>query len=249
MRLQDKVAIVTGAASGNGRGIAIRLAEEGARVVVVDVSVPGAQETAAMIEINGGQSLIVKADVSRREQLEAMLAATLDRFGQVDILVNNAGVESMKPFLELPEAEWDRVMAVNLKGPFLCSQVVGRVMAQAGGGKIVNIASICSDVALTGEAHYIASKGGLLMLTKAMALDLAQYNINVNAVGPGVIETGMTANSLNNPTRVEMFLNHIPLKRIGQPRDVANAVLFLASAEADYITGTILYVDGGWLTQ
>jgi NAD(P)-dependent dehydrogenase (short-subunit alcohol dehydrogenase family) len=155
----------------------------------------------------------------------------------------------MKPFLELPEAEWDRVMAVNLKGPFLCSQVVGRVMAQAGGGKIVNIASICSDVALTGEAHYIASKGGLLMLTKAMALDLAQYNINVNAVGPGVIETGMTANSLNNPTRVEMFLNHIPLKRIGQPRDVANAVLFLASAEADYITGTILYVDGGWLTQ
>lgn len=249
MRLQDKVAIVTGAASGNGRGIALRLAEEGARVVVIDVNITGAQETAAMIEALGSKAVVVRADVGRREQLEAMVATTLDRFGRVDILVNNAGVESMKPFLELPEAEWDRVMTVNLKGPFLCSQAVGRVMAQAGGGKIVNIASICSDVALTGEAHYIASKGGLLMLTKAMALDLAQYNINVNAVGPGVIETAMTANSLNNPARVEMFLNHIPLKRIGQPRDVANAVLFLASAEADYITGTILYVDGGWLTQ
>lgn len=249
MRLQDKVAIVTGAASGNGRGIALRLAEEGARVVVIDVNVAGAQETAAMIETTGSKALVIKADVGRREQLEAMVATTLDHFGRVDILVNNAGVESMKPFLDLPEAEWDRVMAINLKGPFLCSQAVGKVMAQAGGGKIVNIASICSNVALTGEAHYIASKGGLLMLTKAMAVDLAQFNINVNAVGPGVIETGMTVNSLNNPARVEMFLNHIPLKRIGQPRDVANAVLFLVSDEADYVTGTILYVDGGWLTQ
>jgi glucose 1-dehydrogenase len=156
----------------------------------------------------------------------------------------------MAPLLELPEAEWDRVLGVNLKGPFLCTQAVGREMVRAGrGGKIVNIGSICSAAALAGEAHYIASKGGLLMLNKAMALDLAPYNINVNAVGPGVIETAMTANSLSNPARVEMFFNHIPLKRIGQPRDVANAVLFLASAEADYITGTILYVDGGWLTQ
>ena len=250
MRLRDKVAVVTGAGSGNGRGIALRLAEEGARIVVADVNVAGAQETAAMIETGGNQAMIAAVDVSRREQLEAMVATTLDRFGQIDILVNNAGVESMKPFLELPEAEWDRVMGVNLKGPFLCSQAVGRVMAQSGrGGKIVNIGSICSAVALAGEAHYVASKGGLLMLTKAMALDLAEYNINVNAIGPGVIETAMTANSLNTPERVEMFYQHIPLKRIGQPRDIANAVLFLVSDEADYITGTILYVDGGWLAQ
>ncbi|NJN94630.1 MAG: 3-oxoacyl-ACP reductase FabG [Anaerolineales bacterium] len=250
MRLQDKVAIVTGAGSGNGRGIALRLAEEGAAVVVADVNESGAHETAALIEAAGGQALVVRADVSRREQIEAMVQATLERFGQVDILVNNAGVESMRPFLELPEAEWDRVMGVNLKGPFLCTQAVAREMAEAGrGGKIVNIASICSAIALVGEAHYIASKGGLLMLTKAMALDLAPYNINVNAVGPGVIETAMTANSLSSPARVEMFFNHIPLKRIGQPRDIANAVLFLASDEADYVTGTILYVDGGWLAQ
>lgn len=250
MRVKDKVAIVTGAGSGNGRGIVLRLAEEGAKVVVADMSERGAQETAAMIEAAGGRAIVVRADVSRRDQVEAMVAATMEQFGQIDILVNNAGVESMAPLLELPEAEWDRVLGVNLKGPFLCTQAVGREMVKAGrGGKIVNIGSICSAVALTGEAHYIASKGGLLMLNKAMALDLAPYNINVNAVGPGVIETAMTANSLSNPARVEMFFNHIPLKRIGQPRDVANAVLFLASAEADYITGTILYVDGGWLTQ
>lgn len=250
MRLQDKVAIVTGAGSGNGRGIALRLAEESARVVVADVSERGAQETAAMIEELGRQALVVRADVSQREQVAALVSAAVDRFGQLDILVNNAGVESMAPLLELPEAEWDRVLDVNLKGPFLCTQAAAREMVKVGrGGKIVNIASICSAVALTNEAHYIASKGGLLMLTKAMALDLAPYNINVNAVGPGVIETAMTANSLSNPERVTMFFNHIPLKRIGKPRDVANAVLFLASDEADYITGTILYVDGGWLTQ
>jgi len=250
MRLQGKVAIVTGAGSGNGRGIALRLAEEGARVVVADVNEPGARETAVLIEAAGGQALVVRADVSRREQVEAMVEAALSRFGQLDILVNNAGVETLIPFLELPEAEWDRVLAVNLKGPFLCSQAVSREMVKAGrGGKIVNIASINSAIALANQAHYVSSKGGLLMLTRAMAVDLAPYNINVNAVGPGVIETAMTVNSLSNPARVEMFMSRIPLKRIGQPRDIANAVLFLASDEADYVTGTILYVDGGWLAQ
>lgn len=250
MRLRNKVAIVTGAASGNGRGIALRLAEEGAKIVVADVSEAGAYETVGMIEAAGGQAVVVRADVSQREQVEAMVKATLGRFGQVDTLVNNAGVETLIPFLELPEAEWDRILSVNLKGPFLCSQAVAREMVKAGrGGKIVNIASINSAIALANQAHYVSSKGGLLMLTKAMAVDLAPHSINVNAVGPGVIETAMTANSLSNPARREMFLNRIPLKRIGQPRDVANAVLFLVSDEADYITGTILYVDGGWLTQ
>lgn len=249
-RLKDKVAIVTGAASGNGRGIALRLAEEGARITVADVSQTGAQETVAMISAAGGEALAVRADVSQKEQVEAMVAATVQQFGAVDILVNNAGVETLIPFLDLPEAEWDRVLAVNLKGPFLCTQAAAKEMIKTGrGGKVVNIASINSAVALVGQAHYVSSKGGLLLLTKSLALELAPHNINVNAVGPGVIETAMTTNSLSNPARKEMFLNRIPLKRIGQPRDIGNAVLFLASDEADYITGTILYVDGGWLTQ
>lgn len=249
-RLKDKVAIVTGAGSGNGRGIALRLAEEGARITVADVSQTGADETVAMIAAAGGEALAVRADVSQKEQVEAMVAATVQHFGAVDILVNNAGVETLIPFLDLPEAEWDRVLAVNLKGPFLCTQAAAKEMIKAGrGGKVVNIASINSAVALVGQAHYVSSKGGLLLLTKSLALELAPHNINVNAVGPGVIETAMTTNSLSNPARKEMFLNRIPLKRIGQPRDIGNAVLFLASDEADYITGTILYVDGGWLTQ
>lgn len=249
-RLKDKVAIVTGAGSGNGRGIALRLAEEGARITVADVSQTGAEETVAMIAAAGGEALAVRADVSQKEQVEAMVAATVQHFGAVDILVNNAGVETLIPFLDLPEAEWDRVLAVNLKGPFLCTQAAAKEMIKAGrGGKVVNIASINSAVALVGQAHYVSSKGGLLLLTKSLALELAPHNINVNAVGPGVIETAMTTNSLSNPARKEMFLNRIPLKRIGQPRDIGNAVLFLASDEADYITGTILYVDGGWLTQ
>lgn len=249
-RLPNKVAIVTGAASGNGRGIALRLAEEGAKIVVADVSLAGAQETVALVEAAGGQALAVRADVSQKEQVEAMVAAAVQHFGGIDILVNNAGVETLIPFLDLPEAEWDRVLAVNLKGPFLCTQAAAREMVKAGrGGKVVNIASINSAVALVGQAHYVSSKGGLLLLTKSLALELAPYNINVNAVGPGVIETAMTANSLSNAARKEMFLNRIPLKRIGQPRDIGNAVLFLVSDEADYITGTILYVDGGWLTQ
>jgi glucose 1-dehydrogenase len=250
MRLKDKVAIVTGAASGNGRGIALRLAEEGARVVVADVSEAGAQETVALIEAAGGPALAVRADVSNKTQVEVMVAAAVQQFGRVDILVNNAGVETLIPFLDLAETDWDRVLAVNLKGPFLCTQAAAREMIKAGqGGKVVNIASINSAVALVGQAHYVSSKGGLLLLTKSLALELAPHNINVNAVGPGVIETAMTANSLSNPARKEMFLNRIPLKRIGQPRDIANAVLFLVSDEADYVTGTILYVDGGWLTQ
>ncbi len=248
MRLQDKIAIVTGAGSGNGRGIALRFAEEGAHVVVADVAEKGARETAALIEGLGRQALVSLTDVSRRDHAEAMVAQTVDRFGRVDILVNNAGIETIIPFLDLPEEQWDRVLAVNLKGPFLCAQAAARAMVAAGTrGKIVNIGSINSQIALKGQAHYVSSKGGLLMLTKAIALELAEYGINVNAIGPGVIETAMTANSLSNAERRDMLLSHIPMRRVGQPRDIGNAAVFLASEEADYITGIMLFVDGGWL--
>ena len=250
MRLSGRVAIVTGAGSGNGRGIALRFAEEGASIVAADVDEAGARETAEAIETRGGRAHVSRTDVSRRPQAREMVARALDRFERIDILVNNAGVETLVPFIDLPEEDWDRILDINLKGAYLCGQEAARELVRAErGGAIINIASVNSEMALEGQAHYASSKGGLLMLTKAMALDLAPYGIRVNAIGPGIIETKMTAGSLNDPERRQMLLSRVPLGRVGQPRDVANAAVFLASEEADYVTGTILYVDGGWLIQ
>ena len=249
MRLEGCVAIVTGAGAGNGRGIALRFAEEGARVVAADRDLAAARDTAERIHRDGGGALAVHADVSRREEAAAMVDAARERFGGIDILVNNAGVETLVPLLDLEESDWDRVVDTNLKGAFLCAQLAARAMVSAGTpGAIVNIASINAKIALRGQAHYTASKGGLVMLTKSMAVDLAPHGIRVNAIGPGVIETRMTERSLSDPQRRAMLLSKIPLGRVGQPREVANAALFLASEEASYITGATLYVDGGWLT-
>ena len=174
----------------------------------------------------------------------------MQQFGKVDILINNAGVETLIPFLELSEQEWDRVVDTNLKGAFLCARAAARHMVERTiEGKIVNIASVNAKIALKGQTHYTSSKGWLIMLTKSMALDLAPNGIRVNAIGPGVIETKMTTKSLADPERRAMLLGKVPLGRVGQPRDIANAALFLVSDEASYITGTSLYVDGGWLIQ
>ncbi len=248
MQLADRVAIVTGAASGINRAIAVRFAEEGAAVVIADVDLAGAQDTESRVRGAGGRALVAQTDVRRREEIDATVAAAIKHFGRIDILVNGAGIETLIPFLDLQESEWNRVLAVNLTGPFLCGQAVAREMVRAArGGKIINIASINSVIALHNQAHYVSSKGGLLMLTKAMALELAQHDINVNAIGPGVVETPLTARSLGDPDRREFLRSRIPLKRFGQPLDVANAAVFLASEASAYVTGTILFVDGGWL--
>jgi glucose 1-dehydrogenase len=250
MRLSGQVALVTGAASGNGRGIAERFAEEGCSVVIADVDEQGAQETAALVRNFGQEALVVKTDVSNAGDAERLVSEAENRFGGVDILINNAGVESLIPFLELSEAEWDRIVDVNLKGAFLCAKAAAQHMVkESRAGKIINIASINSKIALKGQTHYASSKGGLIMLTKSMALDLAPHGIRVNAIGPGVIETKMTTQSLADPERRAMLLGKIPMGRVGQPRDIANASLFLVSDESSYITGTTLYVDGGWLIQ
>lgn len=250
MRLKDKIAIVTGAGSGNGRGIALRFAEEGCAVVCVDVNEDSARDTVAQVEALGRRALVARADVSKAADVRDMVAQAVASFGRIDILVNNAGVETLTHLFDISEAEWDRIIDINLKGSFLCAQAVGREMARAGGpGRIINVGSINSQVALPHQSHYCASKGGVRMLTKAMALDLADYGITVNAIGPGVIDTAMTQASLSDPERRASLLRRIPLQRVGRPEDVAACAVFLASDEASYVTGTMMFVDGGWLAR
>jgi NAD(P)-dependent dehydrogenase (short-subunit alcohol dehydrogenase family) len=246
MKYHNHVIIVTGGGHGIGRGIAQRFATEGAQVVIPDISAELGQETVSLITANGGRAVCIETDVSQRVQVEAMVSQVMESFGQIDVLVNNAGLTGRVPLLEMTDAEWDRMIEVNLTGPFLCSQVVVREMVRAGrGGKIINIGSIESEAACPDQAHYAASKGGLLMLTRALACDLARYGINVNAIGPGTVDSGW--GHFDDPAVRADYCSRIPMGRIATPKDVANAAAFLASDEAQYITGIILYVDGGAL--
>lgn len=249
MTLEGKVAIITGAAGGIGKGIVLSLVEAGADVVLVDLDKQLAEKVAAEVKEMGRRAWVAAIDVTNASAVAGMVQQVLDWAGHIDILVNNAGVEIIRPIFEITEADWDKTLNVNLKGAWLCSQAVGKVMADAGaGGKIINIGSILSEMPAPGEPHYAASKGGVLMLTKSLALDLAPYNINVNAIGPGVVQNGMSSKGcLSDPATAAKISAGIPLKRCGKPRDVGNAVAFLASEAASYITGVILYVDGGMI--
>jgi NAD(P)-dependent dehydrogenase (short-subunit alcohol dehydrogenase family) len=246
LRLQNRVSLVTGAGRGIGRGIALRLAEDGSDVVVVDILADEARETAGLITQLGRRSLSIVADVSRGAAVSDMMAQAVGGFGDLHILVNNAGIFGSKPMLEVTEEDWDRLIAVNLKGPFLCSQTMARHFIDRGiKGRIINIASVESAVAFPDSPHYSASKGGVAMLTKSMAFDLAPHGITVNAIGPGSTDTGR---NYLNPERRASYEAIIPLGRLATPRDVGHAVAFLASDEAAYITGHLLFVDGGMLT-
>lgn len=243
MNLKNKVAIVTGAGRGIGRGIALKLAAAGASVVTTDLSLVDCVSAAAEIKDKGGRALALTCDVSDGAAVAKMIADTMTEFNQIDILVNNAGIFPFKPFLEMNEADWDKVMDVNLKGTFLCSQAAAKKMST--GGKIVSISSIAAYVGFSGLTHYCASKGGIVAMTRALALELATKKINVNSVAPGAIETpglsmGMT------PELKKQTETMIPWKRMGLPEDIAKAVAFLVSDQADYITGQTLIVDGGY---
>ena len=240
--LEGRVAVVTGGAQGIGRAICLTLAREGADIVIADVNLAGATETAAMID--GVEVLVAETDVSSEHSVQELFSLVTQRFGRLDILVNNAGICRMIPILDIEVAEWDRIVAVNLRGTFLMSREAFKLMKEAGCGKIINLGSAAAKIGgLAAGAHYSASKAGVVCFTKSLALQAAPYKINVNAVAPGPTETELTE-AWGEETNVA-FAARIPWKEYGRPQDVAEAVAFLASEKSRYITGEIIDVNGG----
>lgn len=243
--LKNKTAIVTGAGQGIGREIALSLAKNGANVVLIDIS-DKIFDVLKEIENLGVQGLAVKCDVSKAEDVEKAVKEAITKFGRIDILVNNAGIYPFKPILQMTEEDWDRVLDINLKGTFFMTKAVLPKMIEQRGGKIINIASIAgSMVGYPNLAHYSASKAGVVGFTKAVALEVAQYGINVNAISPGPIQTPGTEAIGLTKELYEQTVRSIPLGRIGLPEDVANLVVFLASDKSSFITGQNIVIDGG----
>lgn len=242
MKLADRVAIVTGAGSGIGRAIAQTFAREGAVVVVVDFNTEFGQDTRDEIVQKGGTALFLAGDVSDKDQVREMVRRSIEEFGRIDILVNNAGVIKESPFLAVEEEDWDRMMRVNLKGVFLCSQAAAHHMVSRKYGKIINISSRAYMGAIH-QSAYVASKGGVVSLTRAMAMELAPHGINVNSIAPGAVETPLLRNI--DPKRLEKALAAQPMGKFGNPQEIAAFVLFLATDEAAFITGQTIVVDGG----
>ncbi len=248
MRLKDQVAIVTGAAAGIGLACAKRFAAEGARVVLSDVSVEKGEQAAEEIQASGADALFVACDVGDKAQVDALIGSTVAAFGRLDILVANAGIVHASDFLDLEEADFDRVIRVNLKGVFLTGQAAARQMVkQGGGGAIVNMSSVNAVMAIPAITPYVAAKGGVNQLTKVMALSLADKGIRVNAIGPGSIATEMAEAVLSDPEKRRGALCRTPMGRFGEPDEVAKVAVFLASDDSSYITGQTIYPDGGRL--
>ena len=246
-RFHDKVAIVTGAASGIGRETALRLAREKAKLAICDINEEGLKTVQEEIKTLGAECLSSLVDQRYQDQVEGFIQATLDRFGTIDILVNNAGTGQFMAFAFMENEEYDRVMDINVRGVFFFCRAVLPTMMDNDYGKIVNVTSIMSVVAGQGQSIYNTSKGAAKMMTQGIAVDVSGYNINVNAVGPGMVLTGLTQNMLGDPDQAEWFIERIPKRRIGQPEDIANVILFLASDESAYIHGTTIFVDGGMI--
>lgn len=249
MQLAGKAAVVTGASSGIGRAIALALGREGAAVAVNYArDAEGADATVKEIEANGGRAFAVQADVSKEDDVRGLVGRAVKEFGRLDVMVNNAGVEYKMPFLETPLETWEKVIAVNLTGPWLgCQEAAKQMVAQGGPGRIINVSSVHEDLAMPTNSPYCAAKGGLRMLTRTIAVELAPYAITVNNVAPGAIETPMDAKLEQDPAQMDTLLSEIPLGRMGKPEEVASLAVYLASDAAAYVTGSTLFVDGGMI--
>lgn len=251
MRLKDKVSIVTGAATGIGQAIATAFAVEGAAIVVDYVGKEGAaDQTLQHIKGAGGRAVAMACDVSDSTQVSSLIERAVREFGRLDILVNNAGIEFKHPFLEFPIELWNKVIAVDLTGPWLCAQAAARQMVkQRGGGRIINISSIHEDLPMPTNAPYCAAKGGLRMLMRTIAVELAPHKITVNNIGPGAIYTPIDADIQSKPEEERQLMAEIPLGRWGKPEEVAELAVYLASDAAAYVTGSTFFIDGGMLRQ
>lgn len=243
MKLKDKIAVVTGGGSGIGAAIALEFVKEGAKVMVVGRTLGKLQKIVEQIKEARGEAtsaIYTVADVSQRKDVDRIVSTALQKLGGIDILVNNAGIAPIKPFLDITEDEWDQIMDINLKGSFLCSQAVAKSMLERERGNIINIASISGFNPVSQTGPYCISKAGVIMLTRVMAMELAPYKINVNAIAPGTIDTPII-HGIDHEKMVKL----IPWGRLGSPIDIAKAALFLASDDSEFITGTTIIVDGG----
>ena len=244
--LSGKVAIVTGAGRGMGYHIALALAKYGADLVVCSRTVSELEKVAEEARVFGSNAVIQQMDICQTSEIERMVDESVKAFGHIDILVNNAGVNIPQWAVDVTEDAWDKIMAVNLKGLFFCAKAVGKVMIQQKKGKIINVSSQSGSVGLPQRAAYCSSKGGVNLLTKVLAMEWAQYNINVNAIAPTFIETPFTKPMFEKEGFREYVLGNIPLGRVGKPEDVVGAIIYLASDASDLVTGHILLIDGGW---
>lgn len=246
MRLKGKVAIVTGGGSGIGEATALTFAKEGARLTVADVVDSAGNNTVEQIRASGGDGIYVHADVTSASEIQSVVRETIDNYGRLDVLFNNAGIAMRLGVAELPEEDWDRCIAINLKGAYLGSKYAIPAMIANGGGSIINTASIYGIVGGLNRAAYVASKGGIVNLTRGMALDYANNNIRVNCICPGFTDTPLIKNFVETPTKYKALVDQHPMGRLAKPLDVAYGALYLASDESAFVTGIALPIDGGY---
>ena len=247
MRLKDKAAVVTGASRGVGRAVALAFAREGADVIVNYASnEAAAREVVQAIEKMGRKAVMIRGDVAKKEEAQAVVGAAKEHFGRLDVLVNNAGISRPGMLHKMTEAQWDEVVDLHLKGAFLCTQAAARIMMEQKSGKMINVTSVAGLVGTVGQINYSAAKGGLLSFTKSAARELARYNICVNVISLGIVATDMTEKIRSDPKLQEIYMKRILLEHFAEPDDITPAFVFLASDEANYITGQLLCVDGGY---